>query len=334
MQLSSFVGREEDLAKLGTLLEQHGLVTLLGSGGIGKTRLAIELATGHAARFAEGVAFVDLSALRDPELVPSAMASSLGLREQSGEPITATVAENLGPKQLLLVLDNREQLLPPAARSVAELLAAAPELRALVTSRPPLRIRGERENAVPALATASPDRLDDQPPSAVALFVERGRAIRREGVATPLARPVRDRWLEAVRDALPKTRYEALWREGERLDRKSAKSPAVDRGTAASRHGLRMARRVRAQTPAGRANAAYSWSPRSNAMAAPERVSRVLQPVPQMEPGRRRPVNRLADCSPWAARNASSWSTAAPYAVRVAEDRRSAARRRTNERRK
>ena len=178
VQLSSFVGREAEVAELGQLLGRERAITLLGPGGIGKTRLALQVAADQLEVFPDGVFFVDLASLRDPELMPGAIAAALGLREQPGQPISATLAEHLITRQLLLVLDNLEQLLPAAAVSVAQLIACAAELRLLATSRAPLRIRGEHEYGVAPLAVGAPDRLDDEVPAAVALFLERARAIK------------------------------------------------------------------------------------------------------------------------------------------------------------
>jgi predicted ATPase/class 3 adenylate cyclase len=180
LQLSSFVGREAEVTDVGRLLGQHRLVTLLGPGGIGKTRLALQAAAEALDSSSDGVFFVDLAPVRDPELVPGAIATSLGLRELPGQSISATVVEHLGLKHVLLVLDNLEQLLPAVARSVAELLAAGPHVRLLATSRAPLRVRGEQEYTVQTLAAGDPRKLQDEPPTAVALFVERARAIRPE----------------------------------------------------------------------------------------------------------------------------------------------------------
>lgn len=177
LQLSSFVGREAEVAELAQLRAQHRLVTLLGPGGIGKTRLALQVAADVLDAVPDGVFFVDLAPVRDPELVPGAVATSLGLRAQPSEPIIRTLAQHLSSKTLLLVLDNLEQLLPVAAVTVTELLTEAPGLSVLATSRVPLRIRGEREYAVPSLAAGAPGSLDAAPPPAVVLFVERARAI-------------------------------------------------------------------------------------------------------------------------------------------------------------
>jgi predicted ATPase/class 3 adenylate cyclase len=177
LQLSTFVGRDAELAEVGEVLREHRLVTLLGPGGIGKTRLALQVSADALEEFPDGVFFVDLAPVRDPELMPGTVAASLGLREQPGQPINATVAEHLAPRHLLLVLDNLEQLLPAAAATVTELLAAAPSTRVLATSRAPVRIRGEQEYTVPSLAAGAPAILDVAPPPAVALFVERAREI-------------------------------------------------------------------------------------------------------------------------------------------------------------
>lgn len=177
LQLSSFVGRDRELSEIGALLTDHRLVTLVGEGGIGKTRLALQAAADHLDRFDSGVFFVDLAALRDPELVPGAVARALGLREQSGEPLSTTIRDYLQERSLLLVLDNLEQLLPAAASSVAEFLEDGAGLRVIATSRIPLRVRGERQYRVPPLASGHPDNFDAALPPAVQLFVERARAI-------------------------------------------------------------------------------------------------------------------------------------------------------------
>ena len=137
------------------------LVTLTGAGGSGKTRLAVEAAAALVDEFADGVYFVDLAPLREPDLVPGAIAGALGL------PDADELDERLRERELLLVLDNLEQLVDAAA-AIAALLAAAPRLRILATSRVPLRIAGEHELRVEPLA------LDD----AVALFEQRARAVR------------------------------------------------------------------------------------------------------------------------------------------------------------
>ena len=161
---SSFVGRERELAELAELLarEDVRLLTLIGPGGTGKTRLALRLATAASERFGNGAAFVQLSPIRDPELVLPAIAQALGLREQPGETALETLGEYLRRRELLLVLDNFEQVLG-AATALAGLLAEAPGLKVLATSRTPLRLSGEHAYRVPQLA----------PAESVELFVER-----------------------------------------------------------------------------------------------------------------------------------------------------------------
>ena len=174
------IGRERELAELGELLAQPEvrLVTLTGPGGTGKTRLSLELALEARERFASGVYFVELAAVRDADLLPATIAGALELRQLPDEPMADMLANELRDKQLLLVLDNFEQLMG-AAGIVAELLALAPRLRILATSRGPLRVRGEREYAIPPLALPAAGAVLDveslsQSP-AVALFVERAR---------------------------------------------------------------------------------------------------------------------------------------------------------------
>jgi predicted ATPase len=178
------IGREEELLAVGAELRRADvrLVTLTGAGGTGKTRLARRAARELLGEFADGALFVDLSAIRDPALVASAIAQASGAKESDGRPVAECLVEHLRDKHLLLVLDNFEQVLG-AASLVARLLEAAPRLTALVTSREVLHLRAEREFAVPPLAVPSPGGL---PPieelsrcAAVALFVERAQAVRR-----------------------------------------------------------------------------------------------------------------------------------------------------------
>ena len=177
IQLSTFIGRDADLVELARLLDSERLVTLIGPGGIGKTRLALQAAADQIDHFRDGVFLVDLAPLHDPEFLPGAIGEALGLREEPGKPISATLQEHLSARTTLLVLDNLEQLLPAAGRTVADLLARAPDLRILATSRAPLRVRGEREYRVTGLDVGSANVMDPEPPPAVALFVERARAI-------------------------------------------------------------------------------------------------------------------------------------------------------------
>jgi DNA-binding SARP family transcriptional activator len=155
------IGREKELAALDMLLRnpERRLVTLTGVGGSGKTRLAIQAAMQLCDAFVDGVWLVDLAPLSDPDLVVPTIMQTLGLKEQSGQqPLLVQLSAHLRQKRLLLLLDNFEQVVDTAPR-VAELLAAAPQLKVLVTSRAVLRVRGEQEFTVPPLALPDLTRL-------------------------------------------------------------------------------------------------------------------------------------------------------------------------------
>jgi non-specific serine/threonine protein kinase len=179
---TSLIGREQELADVTALLRDPAvhLVTLTGFGGTGKTRLSLEAAAALQGEL-DVVVFVDLLPVREPELVPAAIAQELGVEEVPGRSLAELIQQLLGSRAALLVLDNFEQVLP-AATFVTELLAAAPQLSLLVTSQSPLRVRGEHEYGVPPLTL--PDDLDVDDPHAlgrspaVALFVERVQAVR------------------------------------------------------------------------------------------------------------------------------------------------------------
>ncbi len=179
-QPTSFVGREREVAEALVLLDRTRALTLTGPGGTGKTRLALRIAAESAEAFRDGVVFVALSALEDPPLVASTVAAAVGVKEEPGRPVLASLSERLAGMEVLLVLDNYEQLLGAAAL-VGELLAAGPGVRILVTSRAPLRVAAEHEYQVSPLslpdpaAGATPEELATS--EAVALFVERARAI-------------------------------------------------------------------------------------------------------------------------------------------------------------
>ena len=179
--LASFVGRERQLEEVGQLLATNRLVTLSGVGGVGKTRLALEVARQVPVAVADGVHFVPLAPLRDPELVMPAIAQALGIRDSGDRPVLESLRAALRERRLLLVLDNCEHL-PAAAPAVAELLAACPGLTVLATSRAPLHLYGEHEYPVPPLALPDLERIADPQAlagvPAVALLVERARAVR------------------------------------------------------------------------------------------------------------------------------------------------------------
>jgi class 3 adenylate cyclase len=143
-QVTSFVGRQRERDQLVELLGSRRLVTLTGPGGTGKTRLAIEVADGCIDAFPDGVHFVPLATISDADLVLPTVAARLGLREAPALPVRAALIDYMEQRAMLLVLDNFEQIIE-AALTVGELLAVAPQLRVLVTSREPLRIAGEQE---------------------------------------------------------------------------------------------------------------------------------------------------------------------------------------------
>jgi len=152
--LSCFVGRERELGEVRAELSRTRLLTLTGPGGIGKTRLSLQAAAESGPDFADGVFFVPLAQVRDPNLLAPAILSALGLPPRADDPRSAVHAY-LAPRELLLVLDNFEQLLGAAAQ-VGECLQAAPALKVLVTSRAPLHVYGEREYPVPPLDLQAP----------------------------------------------------------------------------------------------------------------------------------------------------------------------------------
>jgi predicted ATPase len=180
--LTTLVGREPEVRELGELLRhpEVRLLTLTGSGGIGKTRLALAAVERFASEFADGAVVVSLGAVGDPELVALALARTLGLGEQGSEPIFDRIARFLAARELLVLLDNFEHVLD-AASLLARLLSHAPRLKLLVTSRVVLRLSVENVFAVPPLTLPDPaqrEELDAAAGSeAVALFVQRARAI-------------------------------------------------------------------------------------------------------------------------------------------------------------
>lgn len=180
LQLSSFIGREQELAEVRRLLASSRLVTLTGAGGTGKTRLALQVGAEVSADFADGVWFVELAPLFDPALVPRAVASALEVREVGDRPLLDLLLNYLGSRRLLLLLDNCEHLVEATAQLADTLLRRCPQLQILATSRERLNIAGELVWVVPTLSL--PDR---QRPvqvdgfmqyDAIRLFVERAVA--------------------------------------------------------------------------------------------------------------------------------------------------------------
>lgn len=189
---TSFVGRRQETAEVRRLLGGARLVTLTGAGGVGKTRLALEVAGAVERAFPGGVWLVDLAPVRDPELVVEAAAVALGVVDQGTRPVPELLAAHVAGRRLLVVLDNCEHLVEACARLAGELLSAAPELRILATSRETLQVTGEHVVAVAPLA----------PQDAAELLAQRAAAVRPGFRLTDANRAAVDR-LCADLDGLP-----------------------------------------------------------------------------------------------------------------------------------
>jgi predicted ATPase/DNA-binding XRE family transcriptional regulator len=194
VSLTPLLGREQEVSSVTRLLSRFDtrLVTVVGPPGIGKTRLAVQVASEAAGLFAHGLNFIDLAPVGEPTGLLPALAQGLGVNESPDMPLMARLVQALRQKNLLLVMDNFEQLIE-AAPQVHQLLIGAPGIKALVTSRMPLHIAGENQFSVPPLSLpqdASKDRTDsgDQDLlgyAAIRLFVERARAVQPEFQLTP-----------------------------------------------------------------------------------------------------------------------------------------------------
>ena len=166
LQLTRFIGREDDLVRVRQLLESERLVTLIGAGGIGKTRLALEVAELQRERYPDGAWLVDLAPLSEPTLVAPAVAAPLGVRVESDVSVQSALLDFLRGRRLLLVIDNCEHLVDACARLVETVVRACPEVSVLATSREPLHVPGETTWRVGALAESE----------AVRLFADRAQA--------------------------------------------------------------------------------------------------------------------------------------------------------------
>jgi len=179
-EMTSFVGRRRELAETRRMLARSRLLTLTGPGGVGKTRLALRMAAEVRRSFPDGVWFVELAALRDPQLLPHTVANALELRQVSADP-AADLASYLEQQTLLVVLDNCEHLTDACAVLASKLLAAAPKLRILATSRHVLGVEGEQILSVPPLSVPEADRDvsagDATHFESVTLFLDRAAAV-------------------------------------------------------------------------------------------------------------------------------------------------------------
>ena len=168
-QLTSFIGRGEQIGDVRALLADNRLVTLTGSGGAGKTRLAVQIAALLADQFADGIWYVDLAPITDPELVPMVAARALCLPDQPDRSAMDTLIRWIGERQMLVVLDNCEHLLDASAALLLGLLGACPQMRFLATSREPIAVDGEVVWRVPSLSLAD---------ESITLFTDRARHAR------------------------------------------------------------------------------------------------------------------------------------------------------------
>ena len=174
--VTPFVGRRQESARLATLLDEHRLVTIVGPGGAGKTRLAVEVAEERVARYPDGVWFVDLAPVTEPGLVAVETATALGLRPEPGRPVVDTLADYAAQRRFLLVLDTCDAQLGAASVVVAELLTRSRGVQALVTCREPLGVPGEVVWRIPPLSLRPAP--DGGPSDAVALLLHRTEAAR------------------------------------------------------------------------------------------------------------------------------------------------------------
>ena len=180
-QLNSFIGRERELAEIKQMLASNRLVTLLGMGGIGKSRLSVQLAAEVLDDFPDGVWFIELAALTDPSSVPQAVASVLGVKEEAGRLVIDALTKYVRDLQILIVLDNCEQVIHGCADAAKRLLQAGARVKVLASSRDYLRIAGEMTYQVPTLSVPKKqiplDALAQH--EAVRLFVDRAAAAMR-----------------------------------------------------------------------------------------------------------------------------------------------------------
>jgi len=189
LQLSSFIGREKEQTAIGRLISSHRLVTLIGAGGIGKTRLSLKVGEGLLDDFAQGVWFVELASLNDPTLVPQAVSAVFGIVERSENNPTDKLIHALQSQTLLLILDNCEHLIDSCALLTETLLRNCPNLKILATSREALGIEGEALYQVPSLSMPKVNQADEADQveefESIRLFAERARLSASDFCLTP-----------------------------------------------------------------------------------------------------------------------------------------------------
>src|ERR1700722_3028464 len=172
-EISGFVGRRDELAKLSSLLRTARLVTVTGPGGVGKSRITLRAAKRFANRFDDGVYLAELAGLHDPELLPHTIATCLGLPEQDTRAPLDAVLEYLRERRVLLILDNGEHLLDASARFVNSLLRDSTTVTVLITSREPLAADGEYVYRIEPLPVPALDAPGAGPGDALELFAQR-----------------------------------------------------------------------------------------------------------------------------------------------------------------
>ena len=180
-QLTSFVGRKKELTQIKNALSKYRLVTLTGSGGVGKSRLSLQVAADLVETFSDGIWFIELAALSDPTLIPQTLQNTLGLVEQKDTATLQVLQEYLREKKVLLILDNCEHLVEACATMAFDLLKQTTHLKILASSREALGVQGEFSWRVPSLSVPSADRITEAGSlsryEAVKLFIERARLI-------------------------------------------------------------------------------------------------------------------------------------------------------------
>ncbi|WNR44876.1 adenylate/guanylate cyclase domain-containing protein [Paenibacillus roseipurpureus] len=181
IQVTPFIGREQELSELHERLTHTRLLSVLGPGGAGKTRLAIQLANEAMTNYPDGVWLVELAPIQEPSLLYQTVAAVFGLKEGQQQSIKEALIEYLGTKKLLLVLDNCEHLIDASAQLAAHLLQTCPQLQMIVTSREPLTITGETLWRIPSLSLPNPEEQHSVEQllayEAVRLFVDRAQAV-------------------------------------------------------------------------------------------------------------------------------------------------------------